>query len=169
MTCPLLDKSAHNELLLDYASGRLNNPASAIRKARLERHMEECPACAAFRIEQTAVWEALDLWKPAPVSLEFNRRLWQRIEAAAQPWYNSLAESLRMANWKPMVSLTAAILVIAAGFMFDHSAARTGEHPGFSNMTIREADQVEQTLDDIDLLHQLDAVMLPAAANSKPM
>ncbi|HWF11554.1 MAG TPA: zf-HC2 domain-containing protein [Bryobacteraceae bacterium] len=153
---------AHTDLLLDYTAGRLDDD----ERIRLERHMEECPACASFRMEQAAVWEALDLWEPAPVSMDFNRRLWQRIESAvATPWYRSLAESLRFANWKPLIPLTAAVLVIAAGFVFDHPARRTA----VSGMTIREADQVEQTLDDIDLLHQLDAVVLPASGGSKTM
>jgi hypothetical protein len=166
--CALLNKSAsaHSALLLDYTAGRLDSPARSADKARLERHMEECPACAAFRIEQTAVWEALDLWEPSPISLDFNRRLWQRIENnAARPWYSNLAESLRFANWKPMVPLTAAILVIAVGFVLDHRSAGQPV-PG---MTVREADQVEQALDDIDLLHQLDAVVLPAVTKSKTM
>jgi anti-sigma factor RsiW len=168
MTCPLLDKSAsaHQELLLDYTAGRLDSPTRSADKARLERHMAECSACAAFRIEQTAVWEALDLWQPAPVSFDFNRRLWQRIEnTASRPWYMSVAESIQFANWKPMLPLTAAILVIAAGFMFDHPASKSVVR----GMTMREADQVEQTLDDMDLLHLLDVAVLPAAATSKPM
>jgi anti-sigma factor RsiW len=164
MTCPSITTSAaaRTDLLLDYTAGRLDDE----QRFRLERHMQECPACAAFRIEQAAVWEALDLWEPPPVSMDFNRRLWQRIEsAAATPWYRTLAESLGFANWKPLVPLTAAMLVIAAGFVFDHPARSTA----VSGMTIREADQVEQTLDDIDLLHQLDAVVLPASAGSKTM
>ena len=36
-----------------------------------------------FRSEQAAVWEALDVWEPAPVSVDFNRKLWRRIDAAA--------------------------------------------------------------------------------------
>lgn len=165
MTCPLLTKSStHGELLLDYTAGRLEGAERANERARLELHMEECPACQSFRMEQAAVWDALDIWEPAPVSSDFNRRLWQKIEtSAARPWYQSLGDSLRFGNWKPLVPLTAAILVIAAGFIFDHPSGRN------SGMTIREADQVEQTLDDMELLHQLDVVVLPAAATSKSM
>jgi anti-sigma factor RsiW len=165
MTCPL--QTEETDLLLDYSAGRLD----ARRTAILAQHMENCPECASFRLEQKAVWDALDLWEPAPVSMDFNRRLWQRIGAAASaPWYIDLAESLRFANWKPAIPLTAAILMIAAGFLLDHPGTRTSA----TGVSVREADQVEQTLDDIQLLHQLDAVTPPGApdekrGDSKPM
>src|SRR5579863_9717746 len=101
MTCPL--QSEETYLLLDYSAGRLD----AARAAILAHHLETCSDCASFRKEQKTVWNALDAWEPAPVSIDFNRRLWQRIEASAiEPWYRSLAESFRFANWKPVVPLT---------------------------------------------------------------
>jgi anti-sigma factor RsiW len=158
MTCPL--QTEEIDLLLDYSAGRLD----ARRSAMFAQHMENCPDCAAFRQEQKAVWDALDLWEPAPVSMDFNRRLWHRIAAAAEaPWYTSLAESLRFANWKPAIPLTAAVLLIAAGFLLDHPGHR---NPG-AGISVREADQVEQTLDDIQLLNQLDAVMPASAPDDK--
>ena len=166
MTCPL-QQMEETDLLLDYSAGRLD----ARRAAMLAQHMETCPECATFRQEQKAVWDALDLWEPAPVSMDFNRRLWQRIGAAAEaPWYTVLAESLRFANWKPAIPLTAAVLLIAAGFLLDHPGTRNSA----AGISVTEADQVEQTLDDIQLLHQLDAVM-PASmpdekrGDSKPL
>jgi hypothetical protein len=163
MTCPLQTKET--DLLLDDSAGRLKRRGmDAARAATLAQHMETCPQCVSFRKEQKAVWDALDLWEPVPVSTEFNRRLWQRIDAAAAaPWYISLAQSLRFANWKPVVPLTAAILVIAGGFLLDHPGGKSSV-PGVS---VNEADQVEQTLDDIQLLHQLDGVTAPG--NSKTM
>jgi anti-sigma factor RsiW len=145
MSCPL--QTGETDLLLDYSAGRLD----ATRTAALARHMEVCPACVRFATEQAAVWKALDEWQPAPVSMEFNRRLWQRIEAAAAvPWYRNFGEI-----WKPAIPLTAAILVIAAGFVLDHPGARQTRVP---DVTVQEANQVEQTLDDIQLLDQLDTV-----------
>src|SRR5580658_3433416 len=77
MTCPL--QMEETDLLLDYSAGRLD----ARRAAMLAQHMETCSECATFRHDQKAVWDALDLWEPASVSMDFNRRLWQRIGAAA--------------------------------------------------------------------------------------
>jgi hypothetical protein len=158
MTCPL--QTEQTDLLLDYSVGRLDARGMAV----LAQHMETCRDCASFANEQKAVWDALDLWEPAPVSMDFNRSLWQRIDAAAAaPWYTSLAESLRFANWKPVIPLTAAVLLIAAGFFLDHPGAR---NPA-AGISVREADQVEQTLDDIQLLNQLDTVMPASATDEK--
>lgn len=165
MICPL--QTEETDLLLDYSAGRLD----AAKSAALVQHMENCSACASFRLEQTAVWNALDLWEPASVSMDFNRRLWQRIDAAAAaPWYRSLRDSVRFANWKPVLPLTAAIIAIAAGFLLDHPGSQT-PLPAVSviGVSVKEADQVEQTLDDIQLLQQLDAVTPPNSGNSKKM
>jgi anti-sigma factor RsiW len=155
MICPLRkEDTAH--VLLDYTAGRLD----ALQMAALEQHMESCAECAAFRAQQAVVWDALDTWEPSPVSLDFNRRLWQRIDTAeAEPWYRRLAESFRFAQWKPVLPLTAAILLMAAGFLFDHqdSQVSTQTTPAIArSVSVSEADQVEQTLDDIQLLRQLN-------------
>ena len=108
MDCPLRREETA-DLLLDYAARRLD----AARAATIERHMEDCAECRKFRMEQAVVWDALDVWEPMPVSMDFNRRLWQRIDAAeASPWYRGLMDSLRFANWKPAFSLAAAIAII---------------------------------------------------------
>jgi anti-sigma factor RsiW len=160
MICPL--QSEETELLLDYSAGRLK----AAKRASVEQHMDTCARCAAFRIEQAAVWDALDLWDPAPVSMDFNRNLWHRIDdVATEPWYKQLAHSFRFGSWKPVLPLTAAVALIAAGFLLDHPGARDSE-PGF---TLNEAQQVEQTLDDIQLLHQMDAGGTTPDGNSKTM
>ena len=49
--------------------------------AILERHIAICPACREFAAGQRAVWQALDTWEAAPVSPDFDRRLYRRIEA----------------------------------------------------------------------------------------
>jgi anti-sigma factor RsiW len=163
MNCPL-QKPETADILLDYAAGRLD----AIRATRLERHMATCSHCAAFGMEQTAVWDALDAWHPAPVSMDFNRRLWHRIDAASIHWYRAFAGSLRYSSWKPAIPLAAAIVVIATGFLLDHPGAKISPVPGVS-VSVTEADQVEQTLDDIQLLNQLDLATEPNSPTSKRM
>lgn len=160
MTCPL--ETQETDLLLDYSAGRLKAPL----RASLAQHMDNCAACAAFRNEQAAVWDALDLWEPGPVSMDFNRNLWRRIDAAtAAPWYRKLAATLQLANWKPVLPLTAAVALIAAGFLLDHPGARKAP----AGVTLNEAEQVEQTLDDIQLLHQLDGGGVATDGHSKTM
>lgn len=164
MICPLEREETRN-LLLDYSAGRLD----AARAALLDRHMENCAACQTFRLEQSAVWDALDAWEPMPVSIDFNRRLWQRIDAAANaPWHRALADSLRFASWKPVFPLAVAILVIAGGFLLDHPNGGTvAPAPAVQRVSFSEADQLEQTLDDIQLLRQLDSAT--ASGDSKKM
>jgi anti-sigma factor RsiW len=164
--CPLKSESSIGEnsldLLLDYSAGKLDGEPNKARRIALEDHMAECSDCAAFRVGQAEVWQALDVWEPEPVSMDFNRRLWQKIDsAAAAPWYRKLADSLRMGAWKPALPLTAAVFLVAAGFMMDHRNVLPNSATPSVAMTdgvsVSEADQVEKTLDDIQLLRQLDA------------
>src|SRR5436190_8687608 len=86
MLCPM--KSPENaaledaELLLVYCAREL----SPVVSAALERHIEICPACREFVQGQQAVWHALDGWEAAPVSMDFDRRLYQRIEQRSTVW-----------------------------------------------------------------------------------
>ncbi len=156
MNCPLLAEDT-TDVLLDYSAGRLD----AKRTAMLETHMLSCVRCAAFRAEQTEVWAALELWEPEPVSMGFNRSLWQKIEeSASASWYRKLVDALRFGAWKPVFPLAAAVFVVAAGFVFDHQGTGTPA-PGILNgsgVSMNEVDQVEKTLDDLQLLRQFDAV-----------
>ena len=113
-------------------------------------------------VEQAAVWAELDSWVPEPVSDGFNRTLWQKIgEAENAPWYRRLLESVRSAGWRPAVSLAAAAAFVAVGFVFDHSAGRTAGPVASTagagwGMTSGEADQVESSLEDIQLLRLME-------------
>ena len=170
MKCPLQTEETP-VVLLDYAAGRLEGA----RRLKLERHLAGCARCEAFRAEQAEVWDLLDAWEPPAVSTGFNRVLWRRIdEAAAAPWHRKLAEALRFGAWKPAFPIAAAAMVIVAGFVFDH---RTESRPGSGPSEAAagqistpnsgmEADQVEKTLDDIQLLRQFDAV---SSIRSKPI
>jgi anti-sigma-K factor RskA len=155
MICPLEREDAQT-LLLDYAAGRLDTA----RAAMLEKHTENCAACSSFLMEQAAVWSALDAWEPMPVKMDFNRRLWQRIDAATNaPWGRTFADWLRFGGWKPVFPLAVAVLVIAGGFLLDHphGTAPASSSPTMQGVSYSEAEQLEQTLDDIQLLRQLDS------------
>jgi len=155
MDCPLKSEDTL-DVLLDYSAGKLDRA----RTARLEQHKLVCAECSAFLAGQIDLWQTLDAWDPEPVTPDFNRRLWQRVDAeAAAPWYRKLADALSMGVWKPALPLTAAVLLVTAGFMLDHPSARpvTPAIETASGVSVIDADQVEQTLDDIQLLRQLDA------------
>lgn len=168
-SCPLKSEDSI-EVLLDYTARKLDPARTAI----LEQHMAVCADCALFRDEQSAVWEAMDAWTPAPVSPDFNRRLWQRIdEERAAPWYSkaglrNLAAQMRASAWKPVFPLAAGVLVVCAGFLLDHPGTRPmpavneSSISDNSRVTISEADQLQRTLDDIQLLNQFDSDSEPS-------
>jgi len=161
MNCPLQSENTI-DVLLDYSAGKLDRA----RLSRFEQHLPTCAECSAFLTGQTELWQTLDAWEPEPVSMDFNRRLWQRIDAeAALPWYRKLADSLRTGAWKPALPLAAAVLLVTTAFVMDHQrsvpategiATASGVSAGTSNAAPLDADQVEKTLNDIQLLGQLD-------------
>lgn len=142
------------EILLEYPAGRLG-PAM---RAQLEKHLAECAACRGAVEAQATVWNALDAWEPDAPTLDFNRRLWHEIDrVAAEPWYRSVLQ------WRPLLPAAfAALLVIAAGVMISHSheALIQSVAPG-AGVSNTEVDQAVSTLDDLQLLQQLDSVMRP--------
>jgi anti-sigma factor RsiW len=152
------------EILLDYPAGRLESGT----RVALEQHLAGCSACREAVETQTAVWDALDAWDAAPVSLDFNRRLWQKIdEKSAQPWYTRLASAGRgyrsFVDWKPMLpAAILALVVVGAGLFFErpHDLAIQSV-AGNDGVSISEVDQAVSTLDDLQLLQQLDSVTLP--------
>jgi hypothetical protein len=106
------------------------------------------------------------------VSVDFNRRMWRKIDAAdAAPWYRKLADSLRLGAWKPAVPLAAAVVLVAAGFVMDHQrpVPVTPSVANAAGVSVTEAEQVEKTLDDIQLLRQLDAAAGADSNSSKTM
>ena len=84
MNCPLETRD-NAQLLLDYCTRKLEPESVAI----LERHMALCSACREFAGRQRAVWDALDSWEAAPVSPDFDSRLYRRIEDRV-PWWEIL-------------------------------------------------------------------------------
>lgn len=161
MNCPLQSENTI-DVLLDYSAGKLDRS----RLARLEQHLLTCAECSAFLTSQNDLWQTLDAWEPEPISMDFNRRLWHRIDAeAALPWYRKLADLLRTGAWKPALPLAAAVLLVTTAFVMDHQGSvpaiqgvqtASGVSAGASNAAPLDADQIETTLNDIQLLGQLD-------------
>jgi len=162
-------KNCPNEqVVLDYTAGCLD-PIEALR---FERHTGECAHCRALVTAQTAVWRSLDEWTPAPVSADFNRELWRRIDADATPssWAGRLAAAMHWSLWKRAVPLALALALVVTGYVYDHAARHTGQPPAGATasivLTVDDANQLERALDDIQLLHAADAAAAPAKTNS---
>lgn len=154
------------DMLLDYVAGRLNGAQTLL----FEAHAEHCARCAALRMSQAAVWQSLDEWKPAPVSAGFNRELWRRIDEDSREssWTRELAAALQFDFWKRLAPLAVAMALIVTAFVFDHSGKQAGivqtNSPTSIVVTASEADQLDRALDDIQLLHEVDASAVAAPA-----
>lgn len=98
--------------------------------------------------EQQALLRLLDEFEAPPVSLDFNRRLWRTIDSAPHPSFFDLVRT-----WlKPAIPLGVLAALVIAGFAFDHRAPA----PSATGVTATEAERMERTLDDIQLLGQFE-------------
>jgi len=141
MRCPIQTKETA-ELLLAYCARKLEPETRAV----LERHMERCPECRAFAEQQKAVWEALDAWEGAPVSEDFDVRLFARIERDRR--------TSRRARLRLHVPVAAASLLLAAVLWLRSpwwSAA-----PESEDTSVVEVETVEAALEDIEMLRALE-------------
>ncbi|MDQ6676921.1 MAG: hypothetical protein M3Z09_06470 [Acidobacteriota bacterium] len=161
----------HADLLMACSPGKLD----AEKNIELTRHLESCPQCAQTLEAQRTVWKALDDWEAPGISAGFNRALYAKIEAsgAAHRWYDRLAVSLKLMFAQPALALAFAGLLVAAGFILDHPGAAvspvTAIHPSSLKVSAKEAEQVEKTLDDLEMLRQFDLNSDEKEAVSKSM
>jgi hypothetical protein len=163
MNCPT-KKNEDAEILLDYCAKTL----SPLQTAEFEVHLKQCRDCSRLVQAQKEVWEALEGWTPAPVSSNFDARLYARIaeEQASPAWQIWLRRIFRpavpYALWKSAVPLAAACLVLAAGlFIKMPDMNDVPQHQVRAEAV--DIEQVEQTLEDFDILtpavpgaHRLD-------------
>ena len=150
MNCPI---ESHNpEMLVAYAAGELE-PAAA---AMLREHLAACAPCRSLARQQAALWTALDAWEAPAPSLDFDRRLYRRIDGETdQPWWRRLSRPFRIMPLRQALPLTAmACLLLMAG-MIVHQPGKYAAIPR-SGEAVR-ADQAERNLDDFELLRQFSA------------
>ena len=119
MNCPLhVGEGA--EILLDYCSQRMDPE----RAAEFRMHVADCGDCRQVVEAQNAVWNALDEYGAMPVSMDFDRKLWARIDAGeAQSWWRqgwtrfvdgpAIGWSNFLFNWKPMLAAATACAALA--------------------------------------------------------
>jgi anti-sigma factor RsiW len=163
MKCPI-ETRENAELLLAYCTRKLD----ADRTAILERHMEICPACREFANGQRAVWEALDAWEAAPVTLDFDRRLYRRIDREVS-WWQLLLRPVRPALVRQGLPIAAAAgLLVMAGLLLERPAgAPAVAQPQSAQMEAFEGDQVEPALDAMHMLGEFSYRVRGDASDSK--
>jgi hypothetical protein len=162
MNCPIANQDGA-ETLLAYCARKLNPEAAAA----LERHIAICPDCREFADGQQAVWQALDTWEALPVTPDFDRRLYQRVDREVS-WLDRLVRPLRplmMPRGLPVAA--AACLVIMAGMLMDRTGRLAPGEADDVQVEAVQADQVEHALEDLELLRNFNYTVRDDAAPAK--
>ncbi|MCX6630151.1 MAG: hypothetical protein NTW28_21235 [Candidatus Solibacter sp.] len=159
MNCPL-ETREDAQLLLDYCTRKLEPESVAI----LERHIAICGACLEFALGQRAVWQALDAWEAAPVSQDFDRRLYRRIDAQVS-WWSLLLRPFRppfgMATLRRSLPATAmACLLVMAGILVERPVVSPEPAPN-------QMEQVEHALDEMEMLSEFSRHLRADVPDSK--
>jgi anti-sigma factor RsiW len=153
MNCPM-ETGGNAGLLLDFAAGKLK----ADVRAQMERHLETCTACSEFAGAQQTVWQALENWEPAEVSLDFDRRLYARIEQV--PWWTRLLRPLNPLFRHGVPIGAAAGVVIVAGLLMNRPAAVLAPPASQSaQVEALQPDQLEHALDDMETLREFNRLV----------
>lgn len=161
MNCPM-EAGGNPELLLSYAAGKLN----AGERAQIDRHVQNCRACTAFAAGQKTVWQALEDWEPAEVSMDFDRRLYARIESDV-PWWQRLLRPLNPLLRHSMPIAAAAGVVVMASLLVDRPvAAPVTTAPQSAQVEALQPDQLQSALDDMEMLRQFNQ-LVPDSAGQK--
>jgi len=160
MNCPL-ETQESSAVLLAYSAGTLETESAV----RVQRHLESCSACRQFVKNQAAVWEALDSWEAPPVSADFDRRLYQRIDQQVS-WWDMLLRPLRpMFLHRGLPIAAAAGMLIAAGVFLDRQAVVPAAPQQSAQVEPLQADQIEHALDEVEMLNQFNHLISSESAD----
>jgi anti-sigma factor RsiW len=143
MNCP------NRERLVERAAGRLEGEAAG----EVERHLAGCSECQEWLASQAGVWAALDGWPPPPVSEDFDRRLYARLEEEdrrgrrwAFPW--------RVFRLRPVLSWALAAMLVFAAVLLERPKAPPPPGRGRPAVETIDPDRLERALDDVEMLRQ---------------
>ncbi|HUS05778.1 MAG TPA: hypothetical protein VMZ52_05765 [Bryobacteraceae bacterium] len=160
---------------MNYCAGKLHPETTSL----LHEHMQSCPECRRFVKAQTALWNALDAWQDAPISPAFDRRLYSRIAGreAQKGVFGRFWDRMPRApfssapfRWQPAMPVAAACLFLTAGvLLYVPAGIPTREIPvenSRGESLAVDVEQVERTLDDIEMLRQLSPAGQPGAKSA---
>ncbi len=144
-----------NDKKLSWVPGAANGKWTPEDRAQFEQDSQEGLNTAKLLEDQQRLWKLLDSWEAPPVSSDFDRKLYRRIEAAqAAPWYSRAIESLRLRPLQPAVPLALATVLVFTGLVVDRSrtAHTSSNTTGVPIVSVNDADQIENSLNDLQLL-----------------
>jgi anti-sigma factor RsiW len=152
------------DLLLRFAAGRLDPEAGA----RIERHLLACASCREFAAGQRAVWDALDAWETAPVSPDFDRRLYRRIESEGAWWARLMAPFRPAPIRRGLPVAAAACFALVAGIMVVDRSPGVRPPPRKASVQVESLrpDQVESALEEMEMLREINGLVRPDSAPS---
>jgi hypothetical protein len=178
MNCPL-ETRENAQVLLDYCTRKLE-PETA---ARLERHIALCGACREFASSQRAVWRALDTWEAAPVSADFDSRLYRKIENEVS-WWDLLLRPFRPMTLRRSLPATAmTCLLVVVGVILERPSVAPAPPADVTYDVVHEVthdvphdltqvdsvqpEQVERALDAMDILNEFSRHVRTDKPNSR--
>ena len=162
MKCPM-EAGENAELLLDYAAGKLK----ADVRAQMEQHIGSCPACRDFAGGQQSVWQALEDWEPAEVSLDFDRRLYARIGQEEVSWWVRLVRPLNpLFRHAVPIAATAGVVIMAGLLMNRPAATPVAPPPQSAQVEALQPDQLQSALDEMEMLREFNH-LVPDKADAK--
>jgi len=153
------------EIVLAYCAGKLDRG----RAAMVEEHLKNCAACRELAGGQQAVWNALDAWEAPPVSPDFDRRLYARIEKEVSIWDLILRPFRPLFVRQGLPVAAAAAVLLMAGYLMDRPAGMAPGVPGAAQATVESVapEQAEQTLQEMEMMRELNRLVHPENADSK--
>jgi anti-sigma factor RsiW len=160
MNCPL--EAGNEGVLLDYAAGKLKADA----RAQMDRHMESCSACNQFAGAQQTVWQALENWEPAEVSMDFDRRLYARIERDVSWWARLMRPLNPLFRHSVPIAATAGVIIMAGLLLNRPAAVPVAPLPQSAQVESLQPDQLQSALDDMEMLRQFNQ-LVPDNASPK--
>jgi anti-sigma factor RsiW len=151
--------------LISEAAGTL----SKTERGALERHVEGCPQCHDTLVKQRALWRALDELPAIEPSEDFDRRLYARIaEEERRPWWSAAVRAFPPFRIRSAAPAAAACIALCGALLL-HAPAPVAppeqvqpvavgnriDPVAVDNPIDIDVDQVERTLDDLEMLRQL--------------
>lgn len=143
------------EVILAYLGGKLSDA----RKTEIEAHLEECQPCQELLLAQSVVFDAMDAWKPAPISADFDHRVQTRIqdEESRSGWWRALFRPVLPFSLKPALAVATFCLLLVAGLLLRPRAqVDTG---GVAQVEPVDIEQFEQAVEDLEMLYLLDPTL----------
>ena len=128
MQCPT-QNGKDPDVLLRYCAGQMD----AAESVTVRVHLGDCRTCREWVEAQQNLWSTLDALDEVEISPDFNRRLYQRLDAenrepVALQWARMFAARWLPFSWKPVIPVAAACVMLIAVLLMRATGA-TSSNP----------------------------------------